>query len=68
MQKVTLRRHEGSIFGEQRCSEFGILSFSLFLFLPLTCGFCNQKPQYSTADKYAVAHIGSSVPACSATT
>jgi hypothetical protein len=25
LQKVTLRRHEGSIFGEYRCSEFGIL-------------------------------------------
>ncbi len=25
LQKVTLRRHEGSIFGEYGCSEFGIL-------------------------------------------
>uniref|UniRef100_UPI0021DF808D hypothetical protein n=1 Tax=Edaphobacter bradus TaxID=2259016 RepID=UPI0021DF808D len=25
LQKVTLRRHEGSIFGEDRRSEFGIL-------------------------------------------
>ncbi len=25
LQKVTLRRHEGSAFGKYRCSEFGIL-------------------------------------------
>src|SRR5207247_3790202 len=25
LQKVTLRRHEGSVFGEWGCSEFGIL-------------------------------------------
>ena len=25
LQKVTLRRHESSVFGEYRCSEFGIL-------------------------------------------
>ena len=25
LQKVTLRRHEGCVFGEEGCSEFGIL-------------------------------------------